>query len=50
MDVNNVMYISYNGDINSNSYDYNDIGFRPIVCLASDVVLSRQLDGTYDIK
>ena len=50
MAVDNVMYISYNGDINSNSYDYNDIGFRPIVCLASDVVLSRQLDGTYDIK
>lgn len=46
----NLMYISFNGDINSNSYDYNDIGFRPVVCLSSDVVLSRQLDGTYDVK
>lgn len=49
-DANNLMCISSNGSINYQIYDYNDIGFRPVVCLSSDVVLSRNQDGSYNVK
>ena len=47
---NNVMYVSCAGSINYNTISFHDIGFRPIVCLSSDVVISRNQDGTYNIK
>lgn len=34
-----VMKISYNGNVDFSSYNYNTIGFRPIVCLKSNVQL-----------
>ena len=45
-----VMYLSCAGSINYEKYDFNDIGFRPVVCLSSDVVLSRNQDGSYNVK
>lgn len=32
------------------NYNYNYAGFRPLVCLKSDVELEQQKDGTYIIK
>lgn len=48
--ANNVMYLSCSGSLNSNVLTFHDIGFRPVVCLSSNVVLSRNLDGTYNVK
>ncbi len=44
-----VMYANYNGSVLSNFFDNGIIGFRPLVCLNSDVQLQKNLDGTYTI-
>lgn len=48
--INDVLYASCAGSINYATYDFNDIGFRPVVRLSSDVILSRNQDGSYNIK
>ena len=35
--------------MNISSYDEDDPGLRPIVCLKSDVQLEKVSDGTYQI-
>ena len=54
MDKNAMWMTSYGIYIGNGGYggSYNDdgIGFRPIVCLKSDVQLVQQSDGTYSIK
>lgn len=40
----------YYGDVFPFSYSEYHRGFRPIVCLKSDVQLEKQEDGTYFIK
>ena len=44
-----VIYIDMQGGVICDFYDYNDLGFRPIVCLKADTQLERNSDGTYTI-
>ena len=48
--VNCLYEVRYNGQIGYyNDYYAEDIGFRPIVCLSSDVKLTDNEDGTYGL-
>lgn len=52
-DSNNLIYVNSTGNLANEKYDDTDnigIGFRPIICLKDDVELSRNQDGTYNIK
>ena len=42
--------IRYSGAINCGSYKNKYLGFRPIVCLKSDVLLKKISDGVYAIQ
>lgn len=48
--IGEIMVASFTGGIEYTSYDASDPGFRPLVCLNSDVQLKKNLDGTYAIK
>ena len=51
--VSNVMYVYCSGNVGSNgSYSgyMNYLGFRPLVCLSSDVKLEQLEDGNFAIK
>lgn len=41
-----VMYVNFNGSIQSNGTSSTGIGFRPLVCLKSDVHLIEKTNGT----
>ena len=45
-----LMNVRYNGYVDSDLYNYIDVGFRPLVCLQSGIPLEKQTDGTYLIK
>ena len=45
-----VMYVSYDGLVYNNDYSNYYPGFRPLVCLKSDVQLEKQEEGKYIIK
>lgn len=45
-----VMCVSYTGSIELDNFDSSLQGFRPLVCLNSNVCLEKQNDGTYLIK
>ena len=54
-----VVYVYYNGSVSSsdyrgnatiNEYFYSHLGFRPLVCLSSDVKLEQLEDGNFAIK
>ena len=45
-----LLSVYYSGTTTYSSYYANDIGFRPIVCLKSDVNLILQKDGSYQIQ
>ena len=47
--TNYVVLVGYRGGVYNDSYDYNDIGFRPLVSLKSDIQLQKNADGTYTI-
>ena len=47
---NNLISISKTGNVISTPYNSSDIGFRPIICLSAGVSLSRNQNGTYNIK
>ena len=47
--TDSLMYVNYTGDIDGSSYNVVR-GFRPLVCLNSNVELERQENGTYLIK
>ena len=54
-DSNNILYINstVTGNLPNEKYDDTNnigIGFRPIICLKDDVELSRNQDGTYNVK
>ncbi len=42
--------VNWNGYVNNRDYSHLDLGFRPLVCLKSDVRLQDNGDGTYTIK
>ena len=39
----NVMYVYYDGFVDSSSYLWGDLGFRPVVCLNSYVELQKKI-------
>ena len=45
-----VLYLDYNGLFSRLSYSDNRIGFRPIVCLNSDVEVEKNDDGSVTLK
>ena len=49
-DTGNVMYVDYSGDVNFYTYDYYSNGFRPLVCLQSNVTLEKVSDTEYAIQ
>ena len=48
--ASNLMYANYVGDVSYRDYDGSTPGFRPIVCLNSDIQLEKQSNGKYLIK
>ena len=50
IDANDVMSVYSNGDVCNDTYYYNYIGFRPLVCLKSDVTLEKVSDTEYAIQ
>ena len=45
-----VMYVGCNGGVNHYGYSHNGIGFRPLVCLNSDVKLQKVSNTQYTIQ
>ena len=48
--TNYVMIVYYSGDVNYNYYNSSNNGFRPLVCLKSDVTLEKVSDTEYAIQ
>ena len=48
--TNIVMNVGYNGNVNFGSYANDNPGFRPLVCLRSDITLQENSDGSYTIN
>ena len=47
----NMMALQLDGNVTNYSYSNNNLyGFRPVVCLKSDIKLQKNSDGTYAIK
>lgn len=46
----NVYGVAYDGDVDGTTYGNSDIGFRPLVCLQSNVQLEKQQDGSFLLK
>ena len=49
-DTNYVMLADYDGSVNNAYFNNARIGFRPLVCLQSDVQLVQGTDGNFTIK
>ena len=47
--ADHIFYVNSNGGVHRGLYNQNNIGFRPLVCLKSDVQLQKNADGTYTI-
>ena len=45
-----LMYARYNGNVSYSNYANEYVGFRPLVCLKSDVRLKKTSDGVYAIQ
>ena len=45
-----VMIVNYGGGVNGTSYSTSSYGFRPLVCLKSDVTLEKVSDTEYAIQ
>ena len=48
--TNNVMRVGYGGYVSISNYDISSNGFRPLVCLKSDVTLEKVSDTEYAIQ
>ncbi len=48
--TNYVLSVYSNGSVDHYNYYYNSYGFRPLVCLSSEVQLEKKEDGSYQIK
>ncbi len=48
-EAGNLMYVGYRGDVSSSGCSSNYIGFRPVICLNSNVIL-QESNGTYTIQ
>ncbi len=49
-DASRLMHVNYSGHVDASSYAYPYWGFRPLVCLKSDVRLQKNSDGSYTIN
>ena len=49
-DAGNVMNVNYYGSVDNNYCNYNYYGFRPLVCLQSNVTLEKVSDTEYAIQ
>ena len=49
-DTSSVMDVSCSGNVSATSYNYSTYGFRPLVCLKSDVTLEKVSDTEYAIQ
>ena len=49
-DSDRVMFVTYNGSLDYASYNYDVIGFRPVVCLNSEVSITDNGDGSVTLK
>ena len=47
--TSNVMYVYYHGRVGGSSYNYGYVGFRPLVCLNSNVSL-KAVEGGFEIE
>ena len=47
---NNLISVYYSGSITYSFYNATDIGFRPVVCLNSNIKLVKQPNGEYQIQ
>ena len=50
IDIDVVVYVNYYGDVGNDYYYSASDGFRPLVCLQSNVHLQKNADGSYTIK
>ena len=48
--TSSVMNVNYYGGVDGNGYNYGSYGFRPLVCLKSDVTLEKVSDTEYAIQ
>ena len=49
-DYSSVMYVRYSGNVNSGDYSYSNGGFRPLVCLNSNIKLQKVSNTQYAIQ
>ena len=45
-----VSIVAYAGSVVNTRYSYDNAGFRPVVCLQSNVKLEKQQDGSFLLK
>ena len=48
--TNRLLSVNYDGSMGNSTYGNTNPGFRPLVCLNSNIQLEKQSDGTYLIK
>ena len=48
--TNGLLSVNYDGSMGNSTYGNTNPGFRPLVCLNSNIQLEKQSDGTYLIK
>ena len=49
-DSDRVMFVTYNGSLDYASYNYDVIGFRPVVSLKSGISVTKNDDGSVTLK
>ena len=47
---NDVMYVGFNGYVSGSGYRYNGTGFRPVVCLRTNIEVEKNTDGNVTLK
>ena len=48
--ITRIPFVQYAGTVGNTTYNYQFYGFRPLICLNSNVELEKQENGTYIIK
>ena len=48
--IGNIMIVDSNGSVGRGSYSSSNLGFRPLVCLNSNIKLEQLVDGNFTIK
>ena len=45
-----MMTVDHYGDVGRNNYNYGGLGFRPVICLKSNIKLENNADGSVTLK